>query len=117
LEGGMKNDGALYLRVSTAGLFTLSSLSTDFAIMATRRFRGRRGDEKVMYVKIGDVVKICEEGVRRGDWPIGRVFDVFPGQDGVVRMAKVRTHGYLVRPVAKLVVIVLGKGTESYIYW
>jgi hypothetical protein len=56
-------------------------------------------------VKIGDVVKICEEGVRRGDWPIGRVVDLFPGQDGVVRVAKVPTfHGYLVRPVAKLVV-------------
>jgi hypothetical protein len=67
-------------------------------------------------VKIGDVVKICEEGVRRGDWAIGRVVDVFPGQDGVVRVAKVRTfHGYLVRPVAKLVVIVLDKGTEKCI--
>jgi hypothetical protein len=41
---------------------------------------------------------------------------VFPGQDRVVRVAKVRTfYGYLVRPVAKLVVIVLDKRTENFI--
>jgi hypothetical protein len=67
--------------------------------------------------KVGcERVKICEEGVRRGDWPIGRVVDVFPGQYGVVRVAKVRPfHGYLVQPVAKLMVIVLDKGTENCI--
>jgi hypothetical protein len=47
---------------------------------------------------------------------IGRVVDVFPGQDGVVRVVKVRTfHEYLVRLVAKLVLNVLDKGTENCI--
>jgi hypothetical protein len=41
---------------------------------------------------------------------------MFPGQDEVVRVAKVQTfHGYLVRPVAKLVMIVLDKGHENCI--
>jgi hypothetical protein len=40
-------------------------------------------------VKIGDVDKMCEEGVRRCDWPIGRVVDVFPGQDEIVRVVNV----------------------------
>jgi hypothetical protein len=62
------------------------------------------------------VVGTGEEGVRRSDWPIDRVVDVFPGQDEVVRMVKVRIfHGFLVQPVTKLVVIVLDKGTENCI--
>jgi hypothetical protein len=32
----------------------------------------------------GDIVKICDERVRRGDWLIGRVVNVYPGDDGIV---------------------------------
>jgi hypothetical protein len=54
---------------------------------------------------------ICDERVRRGDWPIGRLVNVLPGDDGVVRVAKVKyAHGYIQRPVTKLAVISLNDG-------
>jgi hypothetical protein len=63
------------------------------------------------HLKAGDIVKICDELVRRGDWPIERVESVYPGDDGVVRLVKLKTlNGYLKRPVAKLAVVVLNDG-------
>jgi Family of unknown function (DUF5641) len=64
-------------------------------------------------VAVGAIVKICDEGVRRGDWPIGRVTKVFPGEDGLVRMADVRTStGCLKRVINKLIVL-NGFGAET----
>lgn len=39
----------------------------------------------------------------RGNWPLGRVLEIYPGQDGGVRVAKVQVcQGTLVRSVTKL---------------
>ncbi|KAL0894481.1 hypothetical protein ABMA27_013075 [Loxostege sticticalis] len=54
-------------------------------------------------VKVGDIVFICDGNLPRGVWPRGRVVQVFPGKDGVVRVADVRTSaGVLRRPARKL---------------
>ena len=51
----------------------------------------------------GDVVLVVEPNTPRGIWPMGRVQQVHPGPDGVVRVATVRTMtGIYVRPVSKL---------------
>jgi hypothetical protein len=63
-------------------------------------------------LKVGDIVKICDELVRHGDArAIGRVVSVYPGDDGVVRVVKLKTlHKYLKRPVPiKLAVLNYGK--------
>lgn len=53
---------------------------------------------------VGDVVIICDGNLPRGVWPRGRVVRVFPGRDGVVRVAEVRTSaGVLRRPARKIV--------------
>ena len=36
-----------------------------------------------------DIVLIIDPAHRRGEWPLGRVKEVFPGPDGVVRSASV----------------------------
>lgn len=39
-------------------------------------------------------------------WPLGRVSEILPGKDGVVRVVKLKTaSGELTRPVSKLVVL------------
>ena len=44
-----------------------------------------------------------DENVPRGKWPLGRVIDVFHGNDGYVRSARVQTSlTILTRPVTKL---------------
>ncbi|XP_065368851.1 uncharacterized protein LOC135961283 [Calliphora vicina] len=54
----------------------------------------------------GDLLLICDPAVSRRDWKRGRVVNVFPGSDGVIRRADVQTSsGILKRPVSKLAVL------------
>ena len=51
----------------------------------------------------GDLVLIMDPNVARGLWQVGRILKVFPGEDGRVRTAEVKTKsGIYVRPVARL---------------
>jgi len=53
-------------------------------------------------IVVGDLVLLGEEAPR-DKWPLGRVIEVYPGQDGLVRKVKVKTTlTELVRPVTKL---------------
>lgn len=64
----------------------------------------RRGRGEVPEVAVGDVVLIADPNSPRGTWPRGRVTAVFPGPDGVIRVADVRTlMGIMRRPLRKLV--------------
>ncbi|XP_063829264.1 uncharacterized protein LOC135078664 [Ostrinia nubilalis] len=55
-------------------------------------------------LNIGDLVFICDGNLPRNVWPRGRVEKVFPGKDGIVRVADVRTSaGVLRRPARKIV--------------
>jgi len=54
-------------------------------------------------VAFGDMVMVMDETLKRNTWPLGVVVAVFPGKDGQVRVAEVRTaHGVYRRPVVKL---------------
>ena len=39
----------------------------------------------------GDLVLVCDEQCRRGQWPKAIVEEIYPGDDGYVRVAKVKT--------------------------
>ena len=54
-------------------------------------------------LKEGDVVLIVEPNASRGEWPLGRVIEAYPGDDGLVRVVKVKAKNkeYL-RPVHRL---------------
>lgn len=58
--------------------------------------------KKTMNLKIGDVF-IIGENVHPRDWLIARVTNIFPGKDGVVRVAEIHVgHGVLTRPASEL---------------
>ncbi|XP_053398192.1 uncharacterized protein LOC128546018 [Mercenaria mercenaria] len=68
---------------------------------------------------VGDIVMITDENLPRGEWRLGRVSEVFPSNDGLVRKVKVlvgepalddkgkrkRDFSFLERPVHKLVLL------------
>ena len=51
-------------------------------------------------LKEGDVVLIAESKAKRGEWPLGRVMEVYPGDDGLVRVVRVKSKNKeFLRPV------------------
>ena len=59
--------------------------------------------EKKDNLKVGDVVLVVDQNAPRGQWPLGRVEEVFPGQDGRVRVVQVSTRGHkFTRPITRL---------------
>ena len=53
--------------------------------------------------KAGELVIVQDDDLKRGKWPLGRILEVKPGQDDVVRVVTVRTKtGVYTRPVAKI---------------
>ncbi|XP_075153596.1 uncharacterized protein LOC142227128 [Haematobia irritans] len=55
-------------------------------------------------LKVGDMVVIRDDNLPPNEWRLGRISEVFPGADGKVRVAEIRTSkGPLVRPIVKLV--------------
>jgi len=54
-------------------------------------------------VQPGDLVLIAEDNVVHNRWPLGRVVEVFTGQDGCVRSARMKTaNGVFHRPITKI---------------
>ena len=54
-------------------------------------------------VRVTDLVIIADDQAKRDEWLVGRVVEVHPGRDGVVRSATVEVNGSRYhRPVAKL---------------
>ena len=54
-------------------------------------------------VAVDDVVVVVSADTTRGQWPLARVVEVFRGQDGHVRVAKVKIgQKFLTRPIHKL---------------
>ena len=65
-------------------------------------------------VRVDDVVIVQNPNAIRGNWTIGKVVDVYPGQDGKVRNTKVKTAtGEYKRPITKIVVIHPAEGYED----
>ncbi|GFT28235.1 integrase catalytic domain-containing protein [Nephila pilipes] len=51
-------------------------------------------------VTVGEVVLVENKNLKRLCWPLGKVTETFPGKDGIVRLAKVRTaRGEILRPI------------------
>ena len=69
----------------------------------------------------GDLVLVATDSANRGQWPLGRITEVFPDVHGHVRSARVRTAaGSLLRPVTclclledRLVSDQIGKDVET----
>ena len=54
-------------------------------------------------LQVGEVVLIVSPDTPRGQWPLGRVIEVHPGEDGRVRVAKIQVgRNVITRSVSKL---------------
>ena len=52
---------------------------------------------------VGDVVLLSGENLPRNTWPLGRIVEVFPDRNSLVRRAKVKVKtAVLERPIEKL---------------
>ena len=76
--------------------------------------KGRKGEGP----KVGDVVVIHEDNVKRALWKLGRVVDLIKGKDGVIRGARVKTNsrysgGVIDRPLQKLFPLEMGRGEKE----
>ena len=55
---------------------------------------------------MGDLVILKEDGTIPTNWPLARVTQVYPGKDGLVRVATVKTtKGTYKRPVSKIALL------------
>jgi len=56
-----------------------------------------------MNFKVGDVVIIMDDSLPRNSWSLGRIVEVFPGHDGLVRSVRLKTStNILTRPITKI---------------
>lgn len=63
----------------------------------------KKWKEKKLNLKKGDVVLLAEPNQPRGIWPLGRITDVHPGRDKLVRAVTVLTpSGEYKRPITKI---------------
>ena len=54
-------------------------------------------------IKVGDVVLVVSPDTARGNWPLRRILETYPGKDGQVRLAKIHVgQGTMTRAVTKL---------------
>lgn len=59
-------------------------------------------------IKVNDLVVIKEDNLVPSEWCTGRITQVFPTKDGLVRTVQVRTKtGYYLRPITKLAILPL----------
>ena len=65
-------------------------------------------------VRVDDVVMVADNNAVRGKWNMGRIIEVYPGQDGKVRNVKLKTStGEYSRPITKIAVIYPAEGHEE----
>ena len=68
----------------------------------------QKWNNRLKNLKIGDLVLIQHENTPRRVWPLGLVVHCNEGRDGLVRSVRVKTPtGELVRPITKLVLLLL----------
>ena len=55
---------------------------------------------------VGDIVLLKEDGIVPTQWPLATIDEVFPGKDGLVRVAMVRTtKGVYKHPLSKIALL------------
>ena len=58
---------------------------------------------RIQPLKKNDIVLISDDNVPRGKWLLGKVEEVYPGRDGLIRTVSVCTKkGVVNRPIQKL---------------
>ncbi|KAJ8978051.1 hypothetical protein NQ317_015232 [Molorchus minor] len=89
----------------------------------TRRFRSEYLSQLIIRsknhfkseIKVGDVVLIGSDALKRLDWPLGVVTEVFPGKDSAIRVVRLKTSsGYITRPIQRLYPLEINTGEDYH---
>ncbi|XP_045482841.1 uncharacterized protein LOC123686673 [Harmonia axyridis] len=57
----------------------------------------------VKEIKLGDIVLVGLDNIKRLDWPLARIEEMIPGRDGKIRVVRLKTAtGSLLRPVQRI---------------
>ncbi|GFW72695.1 integrase catalytic domain-containing protein [Trichonephila clavipes] len=60
----------------------------------------KQNDNRVREPRIGKMVLIGNDNKKRLSWPIAKIIELIPGQDGEIRTVRLKTqHGTVIRPV------------------
>jgi len=82
------------------------NLLEEFKMRFRKEYLGmlvQRGKGRVTDLKVGDVVLVGSDNLKRLDWPMAKIVEIIQGKDGVVRVVKLKTaNGYLTRPVQRI---------------
>ncbi|GFU02186.1 DUF5641 domain-containing protein [Nephila pilipes] len=67
-------------------------------------------------INVGDIVLIGTDDKKRLHWLLGRVLELFPGKDGIIRLVKLRTEkGNVLRPIQRLYALELKPNYEQVV--
>ncbi|GFT38479.1 DUF5641 domain-containing protein [Nephila pilipes] len=67
-------------------------------------------------INVGDIVLIGTDDKKRLHWLLGRVLELFPGKDGIIRLIKLRTEkGNVLRPIQRLYPLELKPNYEQVV--
>ncbi|GFU03625.1 bel12-ag transposon polyprotein [Nephila pilipes] len=67
-------------------------------------------------INVGDIVLIGTDDKKRLHWLLGRVLELFPGKDGIMRLVKLRTEkGNVLRPIQRLYPLELKPNYEQVV--
>ncbi|GFY70989.1 uncharacterized protein TNIN_221881 [Trichonephila inaurata madagascariensis] len=65
---------------------------------------------KASSIKEGDIVLVGDTNSKRINWPLGKVKNIYPGKDGIVRVVEIKTkNGTFLRPVQRLYPLEVGE--------
>ena len=86
----------------------LQQIQKDFWKMRKKDYLGslqirKKWAQSSANLKIGDLALLADDYCRAMQWKIGRIKEVYTGNDGLVRVVKVESQQYdLIRPIVKL---------------
>ncbi|GFT01315.1 bel12-ag transposon polyprotein [Nephila pilipes] len=67
-------------------------------------------------INVGDIVLIGTDDKKRLHWLLGRVLELFPAKDGIIRLVKLRTErGNILRPIQRLYPLELKPNYEQVV--
>ena len=86
----------------------LQKLRRDLRIRFEREYLANlvydpKSKNREINVKVGDIVLLKTDGVKKIRWPLGKVIETIPGKDGKVRVLKIKTSsGTVLRPCQRV---------------
>ena len=76
--------------------------------------RYKRSGAISTYIKPGTMVLVMEENTAPLQWPLGRIYEVYPGKDGVIRVVSIKTaRGIVKRAITKICILPIHDAEEQ----